>query len=241
MKTQFLRKTVAFLAFLAFTGALSGRAAEANQLTREEKAAGWKLLFDGKTLQGWRNFKKKEPPKQGWVIEEGALKHVAKGGGGDIITDAEFNDFELEWEWKVPEGANSGLKYFITEERSSAIGHEYQLVDDLTHPDARAGWNRSAGAFYHVLEPDRNKVLKPVGEWNRSRVLVQGNHVEHWLNGGKVLEYELGSEAVKAAVAKSKFKDVAGFGTKIKGHILLQDHGDEISFRNLKIRELRAK
>jgi hypothetical protein len=165
------------------------------------------------------------------------LKHVAKGGGGDIISDAEFEDFELTWEWMVADGANSGLKYFITEERSQAIGHEYQLIDDARHPDAKlAAGKRVTAAFYDVLAP-RDRKTKEAGEWNSSRVLVKGNHVEHWLNGGKVLEYELGSPEMQAAVARSKFKSVEGFGTKIKGHILLQDHGDEITFRNMKIRE----
>jgi hypothetical protein len=213
--------------------------AEAPSLSSEEKAKGWKLLFNGKDLEGWRSFKKKEGPKQGWVVEDGVLIHKSKGGGGDIITDAEFNDFELTWDWKLAQGANSGLKYFITESRKEAIGHEYQLIDDARHKDASlAGGKRVTASFYDVLAP-KEHTAKEAGEWNSSRVLVQGNHVEHWLNGTKVLEYELGSPEVLDAVSQSKFKLVAGFGTKIKGHILLQDHGDEISFRNVKVHELQ--
>ena len=216
---------------------LGAPAVEINQLTAEEKAAGWKLLFDGKSTEGWRSFKKKEFPAKGWVVEEGCLKHVAKGGGGDIVTDAAFGDFELEWEWRVASGANSGLKYLISEERKSAIGHEYQLIDDDRHADAKlADGKRVTASFYDVLKPS-GAGPRPVGEFNHSRVLVKGKHVEHWLNGKKVLAYELESEELKTAIAGSKFKTTEGFGTKFKGHLLLQDHGDEISFRNIKIRE----
>jgi hypothetical protein len=208
--------------------------AELNQLTAEERAAGWKLLFDGKSLNGWRGFKKQDAPKQGWLVEDGCLKKVAGVQGGDIITTEQFTDFELIWEWRMPPRANNGIKYFITEERSSPIGHEYQMIDDsiVKNPLQRTA------SFYDVLPPKENAPLKPPGEWNSSRVIARGNHVEHWLNGSKVLEYELGSEQVLAAVAKSKFKTVPGFGTRIKGHILLTDHKDEASFRNIKIRAL---
>ncbi len=222
------------LSLLAVLAPWSGRAAELNQLTDAEKAAGWKLLFDGKTTAGWRSFKKQTFPKQGWVVEDGCLKKVANVIGGDIISVDEFTDFEFQWEWRIPPRANNGIKYFITEERTSAIGHEYQMIDDALVKNPKD----STASFYDVLPPKPDKPLKTPGEWNHSRVIVQGNHVEHWLNGAKVLEYELGSEQVKAAVAKSKFKPVAGFGTKIKGHILLTDHRDEACFRNIKIRDL---
>jgi hypothetical protein len=208
-----------------------------NQLTAEEKAAGWKLLFDGKTLNGWRNFKKPAAPTKGWGIEDGWLKLTARSGGGDIITVDQFSEFELTWDWRIPAKANNGLKYFITEERASAVGHEYQLIDDSIVKNG----DQRTGSFYDVLPPKENLPSKPPGQINHSRILVRGNHVEHWLNGEKVLEYELGSDQVKAAVAKSKFKDVPGFGTRIKGHILLTDHRDEASFRNIKIRDLSAK
>ena len=218
-------------------------AAPANQLTDEEKAAGWKLLFDGKTTQGWRTFKKQTFPDKGWVAEDGWLHCLGKGGGaqggGDIISDAEFNDFELQWEWKQAPVGNSGVKYFILESRKDALGHEYQMIDDEREPDAKkAGGKRVTASFYDVLAPTTHPTVKPSGEINASRILVKGNHVEHWLNGVKVLEYECGSKAVKAAVAASKFKTTAGFGDKVKGHLLLQDHHSEVWFRNLRIREL---
>ncbi|MBM3832508.1 MAG: DUF1080 domain-containing protein [Verrucomicrobia bacterium] len=225
------------LAQVDFGQASAAEAAPHNQLTEAEKAAGWKLLFDGKTTQGWRNFKKQAFPDKGWVVEDGCLKHVANAGGGDILTIDQFTDFEFQWEWKIPARANNGVKYFITEQRASAIGHEYQMIDDILVKDAKS----STGSFYEVLPPAADKPLKPPGQWNHSKIVVTRNHVEHWLNGTKVLEYELGSEQVKAGVAQSKFKDVAGFGTKIKGHILLTDHKDEAWFRNLKIRELPSK
>jgi hypothetical protein len=212
-------------------------AAPANQLTDAEKAAGWKLLFDGQTTQGWRSFKKQTFPEEGWVVEDGWLRSLGKGGG-DIITDAEFTDFELQWDWKLAPDGNSGVKYFVLESRSSALGHEYQMVDDVRGPDGVKGHGKQLTAsFYDVLAPT-NTPVKPAGELNSSRIFVKGNHVEHWLNGAKVLEYECGSALVKAAVAASKFKTTAGFGNKVKGHLLLQDHGTDVWFRNVKIREL---
>jgi hypothetical protein len=208
-----------------------------NTLTDAEKAEGWKLLFDGKTTAGWRNFKKPNITNtNGWVVEDGWLKKPARARGGDIISTNQFLNFELQWEWRIPAKANNGLKYFITEERGSAIGHEYQMIDDATIKTPKG----KTASFYDVLPPKDHPPLKLAPEFNLSRILVQGNHVEHWLNGEKVIEYECGGEEVKAAVAKSKFKTVSGFGTQIKGHILLTDHGDEASFRSLKIRELPA-
>lgn len=212
-----------------------------NELSTDEKAQGWRLLFDGKSLNGWHLYAKKNQPETGWKVEDGLLKKVAKQRGGDIVTDGTFGDFDLRWEWRLEKGGNNGLKYLVTEQRTSAPGHEYQMIDDTGHPDGKLGAKRQTASFYDVLPPANDKPLKPVGEWNSSRVLVQGNHVEHWLNGKKVLEYELGGDAVKAAVAASKFKNSAGFGTKINGHIMLTDHQDECWFRNLKIRELPAK
>jgi len=221
--------------------ALTARASEPNQLTDAEKQGGWKLLFDGQTTKGWRGYQQKAMPAKGWRVEDGLLKKIAGERGGDIITDEKFNDFDLTWEWRISPAGNNGLKYLVTEERPSAPGQEYQMIDDTKHPDAKIGPQRATGSFYHVLPPSDDKPLKPVGEWNQSRVLIRGNHVEHWLNGKKVLEYELGSDALKAAVAKSKFKDAPGFGEKIKGHIMLTDHGDECSFRSIKIRVLSAE
>jgi hypothetical protein len=225
-------KTTLFLWLCAALWPLAG--AEPNQLTPAEKEAGWRLLFDGQTTSGWRSFGKQTFPAKGWTVDNGWLKCLAKGRGGDIVTVDEFTDFELCWEWRLPPKANNGLKYFITEQRGAAIGHEYQMIDDTTIKPGKG----STASFYDVLAPKLDKPLKPPGETNQSRIVVQGNHVEHWLNGAKVLQYELGSPEVLAAVARSKFKDVAGFGTKIKGRILLTDHGDEACFRNVKIRAL---
>jgi hypothetical protein len=228
---------------LLIAGASLLSAAPANQLTDKEKAAGWKLLFDGKTTQGWRTFKKQTFPDKGWVVEDGWLHCLGKGGGnkggGEIISDAQFNDFELQWEWKQARAGNSGVKYFIIESRKDALGHEYQMIDDERATGVDKGNRKQlTAAFYAVLAPTTPPPLKPPGEINTSRIIVKGNHVEHWLNGVKVLEYECGSDEVKAAVAASKFKDAAGFGDKVRGHLLLQDHNSEVWFRNVRIREL---
>jgi len=211
-----------------------------NELTPAEKAAGWQLLFDGKTTDGWHSFKRTSFPAKGWVVEDGWL-HCQGKGGGDIVSEQQFDQFDLRWEWKLAPGGNSGVKYFVVDSRNSALGHEYQLLDDERHPDAKAGQGkRVTAAFYDVLKPVVKPPVKPMGEINESRILVEGNHVEHWLNGVKVLEYECGSDALKAAVAQSKFKNTSGFGTRAKGHILLQDHGNNVWFRNIRIRELHA-
>lgn len=217
---------------LAALISLSSRAEEANQLTPSEKAAGWKLLFDGRSTAQWRSFHKETFPTNGWVVQDGWLKCVAGGRGGDIITREEFDDFELEWDWRLPAKANNGVKYFITEARQQALGHEYQMVDDSIERNAK---EKTAG-FYQVLPPQEHRPMHLAPETNHSRILVHQNHVEHWLNGEKVLEYECGSNPVKEGVAKSKFRNVQGFGEKIKGHILLTEHHDEAWFRNIKIR-----
>jgi hypothetical protein len=194
----------------------------------------WKPLFDGKTTAGWRGYGKADFPKEGWSVKDGCLAKSEGERGGNIVTEAEFTDFEFEWEWKLPPRANNGVKYLVTEKRPSAPGHEYQMIDDSRVRDPRG----KTAAFYDVLPLTVESPVKPMGEWNTSRILVRGNHVEHWLNGIKVLEYELGSPEVKAAVAKTKFKDEPGFGEKIKGRIMLTDHGDEAWFRNMRVREL---
>ena len=229
------------VAALACLVAVRTADAAPNQLTPSEKKAGWKLLFDGQTTHGWRGYKLSAMPTKGWKVEDGILKKIGGEKGGDIITEEKFNDFDLTWEWRISPAGNNGIKYLVTEERPSAPGHEYQMIDDTQNPDARVGPHGSTASFYDVLPPSDDKPLKPVGEWNQSRVRIRGNHVEHWLNGKKVLQYELGSAALKAAIAKSKFKDAPGFGEKIKGHILLTDHQDECWFRNIKIRELSAQ
>ncbi|HSH94401.1 MAG TPA: DUF1080 domain-containing protein [Roseimicrobium sp.] len=208
--------------------------------TSKSKPGAWQPLTDGKTFAGWRTYKPDGKIGTGWVYEDGMLKKQAAIEGGDIITEKTYDNFELSWDWRIAKAGNNGIKYFILDERKSAVGHEYQMLDDDGHPDGKIGPHRQTGAFYDVLPPMKNRPIKPVGEWNSSRVIVQGNHVEHWLNSVKVLQYECGSPEVMEAVAKSKFKKVEGFGTKVKGHILLTDHKDECWFRNLRIRELPA-
>lgn len=194
-------------------------------------------LFDGTSTAAWRAFGKPGFPAQGWVIEEGWLKHRPQGGGGDLITTTTFTDFELGFTWRVAPGANSGVKYFIDERRGAPIGHEYQLIDDALHPDALHGPKRQTAALYDALPPVHPPV-RPAGQTNVSRIMVRGSVVEHWLNGDRVLSYTLGSPELLAAKAKSKFKDETRWGTKFATPILLQDHGDEVWFREVWIRPL---
>jgi hypothetical protein len=226
-----------------------------NELTAAEKKDGWKLLFDGRTTTGWRSYRKPGFPAHGWTVEDGCLKNQ-KGsgrpgqGGGDLVTVEKFDNFDFRFEWRIAPGGNSGVKYFVNEVEdhsdpmyrgdtgTSGVGHEYQLLDDAKNADAAIGPLHQTGALYDLIPPNSAKRLRPVGEFNESRILVQGKHVEQWLNGGKVVEYELGSPELMAAIAKSKYKNIAGFGTKFPTLLLLQDHGDEVWFRDLKIRVL---
>jgi len=203
---------------------------------------GFKPLFDGKSLDGWRGYKKADAADTRWKVENGLVTIDAKDGkdtrgGRDIITAGTYDQFDLRWEWKVAQGGNSGLKYFVLEDQTSAIGHEYQMIDDERHADAKIGPHRQTAAFYDVL-PAADRPLKPAGEWNSSQVIVKGKHVEHWLNGKRVLQYELDSPELSAAIAKSKFKDIARFGKPQRGHILIQDHGDQVTYRNVRIKPL---
>lgn len=199
----------------------------------------WRPLFNGKDLEGWRIYGSDQPPAPGWKVVDGELVKVAGMRGGDIITKETFTDFEFSWEWKVPEKGNNGIKYLVTEARKGTPGPEYQLLDDTGHPDGKNGTKRLTASLYDILPADTADVVRPAGEWNESRLVIRGNEVEHWLNGGKVLSYQLGSEALKTAIAASKFKNAAGFGEKITGHIMLTDHGEGCVFRNLRIRELK--
>jgi hypothetical protein len=211
-------------------------------LTADEARDGWKMLFDGSTLNGWRGYKRPDASGTRWAIEDGMLtlpKHDGKDtrGARDLISTGTYSQFELAWDWRISEGGNSGLKYFVLEDMDSAIGHEYQMIDDERHADAKVGPKRQTSALYDVLAA-ANRPLRPAGQWNESRVSVKGSTVEHWLNGTKVLSYELGSPALKSAVAASKFKEVARFGTPQKGHILVQDHGDQVWYKSIRIRAL---
>ena len=211
-------------------------------LTADETRDGWKMLFDGSTLKGWRGYKRPDASGTRWAIEDGMLtlpKHDGKDtrGARDLISTGTYSQFELAWDWRISEGGNSGLKYFVLEDMDSAIGHEYQMIDDERHADAKVGPKRQTSALYDVLAA-ANRPLRAAGQWNESRVSVKGSTVEHWLNGTKVLSYELGSPALKSAVAASKFKDVARFGTPQKGHILVQDHGDQVWYKSIRVRAM---
>lgn len=221
---------------MAAAASLHANEPEPNRLTAAERADGWRLLFDGQTLSGWRSFRKPEAPTVGWTVEDGCLRHVGNARGGDLVTTDEFDNYEFRFDWRINAGGNSGVKYFITETREAAIGHEYQLLGPRTPQEALTNLKHGTASFYGVMAPGTNALPRSPDEWNESRIVVRGDHVEHWLNGERVLAYELSSDAVKAGIAASKFRDVSGFGTHFRHRILLQDHGGDIRFRNLKLR-----
>lgn len=222
-----------------------------NSLTDYEKQSGWKLLFDGTTTDNWKGAYKPGFPEKGWQVKDGVLTVLASegkegGNGGDIVTKEEFSAFDISFDFKLTPGANSGVKYFVTlseHNAGSAIGLEYQLLDDTLHPDAKLGRNgdRTLASLYDLIKANKQKrFIHPIGQWNTGRIIVYpNNHVEHYLNGVKVLEYERGSKDFRDLVAISKYKIWNNFGEAQKGHILLQDHGNEASFRSIKIRELK--
>lgn len=240
-------KKSAFILFLVICscGIVS---AQDNTLNAKEKKQGWKLLFDGKTSGGWINAKAKKFPSSGWEIKDGTLsinpETKQQGGGGDIVTAQKFRNFELTFDFLYVPGANSGVKYFIDTEVNNgslaSIGCEYQVLDDRLHPDAKLGinGNRTLAGLYDLIPPAAGKRDNGPDKWNTGKIIVRGNKVEHWLNGQKTLEYERGNEQWKAVVATSKFKSSPGFGERTEGRILLQDHGDKVSYKNIKIRDL---
>ncbi len=224
----------------------------ANTLTDEEKASGWTLLWDGKTADGWRSVKGADFPKAGWEIKDGTLIINETGGAesaaaGDIITKAKFSDFELQLEFKITPGANSGIKFFVDPELNkgpgSAIGPEFQILDDERHPDAKAGrpGTRTVGSLYDMQAAPANKKIMPVGQWNHARILSDGKQLTYWLNGSKTLDIERGGKQWRDLVADSKYKIWPNFGELDGGHILLQDHGNQVFFRNIKIRDFAKK
>jgi len=225
-----------------------------NHLTEAEKRKGWRLLWDGKSGAGWRGAKLDQFPQGGWEMKDGVLTVLESGGGesrngGDIVTVDTYSNFELLVDFNITEGANSGIKYFVDPELNkgagSAIGLEFQVLDDKKHPDAKKGMNgnRTVGSLYDLIraenyaEPGKNKRFNGVGNWNQARILVKGSHVEHWLNGVKVVEFDRNSQLFRALVEKSKYAKWENFGQIPAGHILLQDHGNTVHFRSVKIRE----
>jgi hypothetical protein len=243
MTTKF-KLAIALAGSLGAIAPLAGQAQKpATTTTTASTGGGWVQLFDGKDLKGWRGYKKPDASETRWKVENGMLTINSNGAGDtkgqrDLITEGTYEQFDLRWEWKISQGGNSGVKYFVLEDENSAIGHEYQVIDDERHPDAKIGPHRQTAAFYDVF-PAHDRPLKPAGEWNTSEVIVKGKHVTHILNGKTVLEYDLESPELKAAIAKSKFKDIARFGKLQPGHILVQDHGDQVWYRKIEIKNLK--
>jgi hypothetical protein len=253
-----IRKSM-FLAVIVVASSSASLAAQQpgpNGLSVRERAAGWKLLFDGSTFAGWRGLGYDTVPGVHWNIVQGAIHKIPDTSvprlpdgqpavGGDLMTASSFRDFELEFEWKVAPGANGGLKYNVSEELSmknapnhAALGFEYQVLDDDLNEDNKVPTHRAA-SLYDLLTPNENKRLMPVGQWNKSVIILKGNHGEHWLNGAIVVRYDLKSARMDSVVAASKYKSIAGFADKREGHIVLQDHLDEVWYRSIKIREIK--
>lgn len=234
-----MRRLLFLIATLAWAAvATAGAADEPNTLTPKEKSDGWVLLFDGSTTKGWHGFNRQGVPV-GWEAKDGALTRVSKTV--DLVSDNEYANFDLQFDWKIAPNGNSGLMFHVVESPKYAesyfTGPEFQLLDNLGHPDGKNGKDRWAGANYALHAPSQD-TTKPVGEWNACRLVVNKGHVEHWMNGVKIVEYELWSDDWKARIAASKFKQWPNYGMAKSGHIVLQEHGAEIAFRNVKIKVL---
>lgn len=230
-------KRLLFVVLLVCGVSFAATAQEHNTLTKKERKAGWQLLWNGRDLSGWKSNSPNGDMNKGWKAVDGELVIMAGSGAGDIITEKRYHDFELSIDFKISEGANSGIKYFIGE--NGSIGCEFQILDDENHPDAKMGFNgnRRLGSLYDLIPAD-GWALVAKRDWNTARIVVRGNHVEHWLNGVKILEYEKNNDMWDTIVSHSKFAKVENFAGGDGGHILLQDHNDEVHYRNLKIREL---
>lgn len=248
MNSQLTLLFILLLLFSAFAQ-VDENGAPLNMLSTAEELAGWTLLWDGKTLNGWLTSRLEPVTGKGWAVHNGVLTVNPSRGlsfprGGDIVTVTTYDAFELSLEFNITTGANSGIKYFVypelLKEKGTALGLEYQILDDVNHPDAKNGMNanRTVASLYDLIPPE-NKTFNPPGEWNHARIIAKKNgDVEHWLNGKKVVEYNRFSQIYRTLLVYSKYKDYEMFGQIPKGHILLQEHGDTVSFRNIKIREL---
>ena len=253
MKSKWLFWTTITILSGAMATSVAGLAAQqppvcgnANVLTEKEKTAAWKLLFDGKSLSGWHGYNGQST--KSWTVEDCAAKSVGTEGNygsdlrADLVTDKQYENFELSIDWKASKGGNSGVMYGVVEEpkykAAWMTGPEYQFIDDVGFPQKLEEWQK-AGANYAMHLPNNKKHLKPVGEWNNTRILVKGPHVEHWLNGEKILEFERWNDDWNKLRNSGKWKEAPDYGLAKAGHIVLQDHGSVFWFRNMKIRELR--
>ena len=246
-KDKTTMRALLIVASLLLLSPLSGRTQTTpNTLTKTESAQGWHLLFDGKNTATWVSAKGPDVQITGWEVKDGILNVTDHGGeeggnSGDIMTARTYKNFELSVDFRITRGANSGIKYFVDPAKTGkSIGFEYQILDDAVHPDAHAGknGNRTEGSLYDLIPAPAGKLVHPVGDWNTARIIVRGAHIEHWLNGRKIIETERFTPEFRQIVAGSKFHSIPAFGELSEGHILLQDHGFPVSFRNVKIREL---
>jgi hypothetical protein len=227
------------VAFSSFATQARAQGTRMNVLSKQDKREGWKLIFDGKTTEGWHNYKKADV-SPGWIIKDGILTRTADTtvAAGDLLTNTKYRNFDLALDWRISEGGNSGIIYRATENENYVwqSGVEMQILDDKNHSDGKLPITSAGSAF--ALYPAPRGVVRPAGQWNAARILVRGNHVEHWLNGKKLFSYEYGSPDFEAHVAASKFKSYPNFGKAPEGSIALQDHGDKVEFRNIRIKVL---